>query len=136
MIYAVKGDLEVTIGETVSRAGAGSVLDFACGTPHAFHHVGDTRAVVTTGAGFEAFFEKPPVTSSRAAASGRAGTALRALRNEHPGPLRRRLESVRYEELQTVKLWDCLARSRRVTGLSSGCISFMNPCDLHLRLEP
>jgi quercetin dioxygenase-like cupin family protein len=60
MIYVVRGQLDVLIGDATTRAGAGDVLDFARGTPHAFHNVGDSDAVtlwtVTPGAGFDAFF--------------------------------------------------------------------------------
>jgi quercetin dioxygenase-like cupin family protein len=62
MIYVVQGELEVTTGETTTRAGAGAVLDFARGTPHALANVGDVDAVtlwaVSPGAGFEAFFDE------------------------------------------------------------------------------
>jgi quercetin dioxygenase-like cupin family protein len=61
-IYVVSGELDVMLGDTRTRAGAGAVLDFARGTPHAFWNVGATAAVtvwtITPGAGFDAFFEE------------------------------------------------------------------------------
>ncbi|NJM41434.1 MAG: cupin domain-containing protein [Anaerolineae bacterium] len=62
VIYIIEGDYEVFLGGKVFRAGPGSVLNFARGTPHGFQNVGSTAGrtmwVVTPGASFEQFFHE------------------------------------------------------------------------------
>ncbi len=62
VIYVIEGDFEVFLGGTVFRAGPGSLLNFARGTPHGFQNVGTTTGrtlwVVTPGASFEQFFHE------------------------------------------------------------------------------
>ena len=62
MIYIVSGECDAIIGDTTTRVGAGAVLDFARGTPHAIFNVGADPLVsvwtVTPGANFNAFFNE------------------------------------------------------------------------------
>jgi len=62
VICVIEGEFEVFLGGQVFRAGAGSVLNFARGTPHGFQNVGSTPGrtmwIVTPGASFEDFFHE------------------------------------------------------------------------------
>jgi quercetin dioxygenase-like cupin family protein len=62
VIFVLAGDFEVFLGGKVARAGAGSTLNFARGTPHGFRNVGETPGktlwFVTPGASFQTFFRR------------------------------------------------------------------------------
>ena len=62
MITIVDGEFEVFLAGKSYKAGPGSALNFARGTPHSLRNVGSipgkTVWFVTPGASFQAFFRK------------------------------------------------------------------------------
>ena len=62
VIFVTEGEFEVFLGGKLIKAGPGSTLNFARGTPHAFKNTGSTPGktmwVVTPGESYQNFFRE------------------------------------------------------------------------------